>query len=299
MGDYLQAARTGKNDWWRYLISFPAILAIWFIGGTLLVLPLMAYVLLDGDPATTFSDTGFAGVPVVVNFLATVLTFLPLIAATLLAVRFIHVRSLRSLVTGEERIRWGRLMAGAGVWFVLAGLVSVTEALLYPGRYVLTFQPMTLHVYASAALFFIPLQTSAEELLFRGYLLQWMGLRLKNKWLLAFLNGALFFLPHIVNPEMATNGILIGLGYFAMGFFFALITLQDNGMELALGMHAANNLFAALFANYAITALPSPALFTIQTLDPVYSLVSVVIGMIVFYLIFFFPTHTGIATRPH
>jgi hypothetical protein len=86
---------------------------------------------------------------------------------------------------------------------------------------------------------------------------------------------------------MAANSILIGLGYFSIGFFFALITLLDNGIELALGMHAANNLFTALFANYTITALPSPALFTVQTLDPIYSLISVIIGMIVFYLIFF------------
>ncbi len=60
-----------------------------------------------------------------------------------------------------------------------------------------------------------------------------------------------------------------------------------HGLELALGMHAGNNLFAALFANYTITALPSPALFTIRTLDPVYSLISVVIGLRVFYAIFF------------
>ena len=57
-------------------------------------------------------------------------------------------------------------------------------------------------------------------------------------------------------------------------------------MELALGMHAANNLFAAIFANYTVTALPSPALFTVQVLDPVYSLVSLVVGLILFYVIY-------------
>jgi membrane protease YdiL (CAAX protease family) len=91
---------------------------------------------------------------------------------------------------------------------------------------------------------------------------------------------------------MATDSVLIGLGYFAMGFFLTRIALQDNGIELALGMHAANNLFSVLFANYTITALPSPALFTIQTLDPVYSLISLVIGLIVFYVIFFRTTRT-------
>ncbi len=287
MSAYLQMARSGKNDWWRYLISFPAILLIWLIVGTIPALLLMIYVFTDSNPATSFSGTGFVGVPVVLDFLVTILSFIPLIVATLLAVRFIHVRSLRSLVTGEEHVRWRRIFAGAGIWLILAALVSIVEALLYPGRYVLTFQPATLLVYAIVALIFIPIQTSAEELFFRGYLLQWMGLRLKNKWILAFLNGVLFFLPHTLNPEMTVNFLLIGLGYFAMGFFFALITLQDNGLELALGMHAGNNLFAAFFANYTITALPSPALFTIRTLDPVYSLISVVVGMFVFYVIFF------------
>jgi hypothetical protein len=114
-----------------------------------------------------------------------------------------------------------------------------------------------------------------------------MGLRLKNKWILSFINGVLFFLPHMLNPEMAVNGILMALAYFAFGFFACYVTLQDNGLELALGMHAANNLFSALFANYTVTALPSPALFTIQTLDPAYGFVASTIAMIIFYGIFF------------
>lgn len=58
-------------------------------------------------------------------------------------------------------------------------------------------------------------------------------------------------------------------------------------MELALGVHAANNLFIALFANYTITALRSPSLFTIQELDPVYGLISLVVGSILFFIIYF------------
>ncbi len=292
MSDYLQVARTGKNDWWRYLISFPTIMIIWLIVGAIPAMLLMIYVLADGNPATGFSGTSFTGVPVVVEFLAIVSSFVPLVVATLLAVRFIHARPVRTLVTGEPDIRWGKMVAAAGVWFVIAALVSLVEALLYPGRYILTFRAAVFLVYAPIALIFIPIQASAEEFFFRGYLLQWMGLRLKNKWVLAFLGGILFFLPHLANPEMATQSILMGLSYFAMGFFFTFITLQNHGLELALGVHTANNLFAALFANYTVTALPSPAFFTIQTLDPTYGLISVIVGMLVFYAIFFCPTHT-------
>ncbi|HET6595379.1 MAG TPA: CPBP family intramembrane glutamic endopeptidase [Anaerolineales bacterium] len=298
MSEYLELARQGKNDWWRYLISFPAILVLWLSVGSVPVILLLAYVSMDGDPATSFSGTGFVGVPVILEFLVTMSSFIPFLAATLLAVRFIHARSLKTLVTAAARIRWGRIFAGAGAWLLIAALLSALESLLYPGRYVFTFQPLLL-LFVVFAFVLIPIQTSAEEFFFRGYLLQWMGLRWKNPWLLSFLNGALFFLPHAANPEMATNSLLIGLGYFAMGFFFSLITLRDQGIELALGVHAANNLFAGLFANYEVSALPSPSLFTVQTLDPAYGLISLVVGMIVFYIVFFRVTRSGSAKPLH
>jgi uncharacterized protein len=299
MSDYLEIAKHGRNDWWWYLISFPAILAIWLVVGSIPVILLMAYVSMDNDPATSFSGTGFVGIPVIPEFLITMSSFIPFLVATFLAVRFIHARPLKTLVTSEMRIRWERIFAAAGVWLFIAALLSVVESFLYPGRYVLTFQPVTWLIFAIFALILIPIQTSAEEFFFRGYLLQWMGLRLKNQWLLSLLNGALFFLPHAANPEMATNSILIGLGYFVMGFFLTFITLQDHGIELALGMHAANNLFAGLFANYVVTSLPSPSLFTVQIIDPVYSFVSLIVGMIVFYIIFFHTTRSGTAKPPH
>jgi hypothetical protein len=114
MSDYLEIARQGKNDWWRYLISFPSILISWLIVGAIPAILLMAYVLMDGDPATNFSGTHFVGIPIILEFLVTLLSFIPLIVATLLAVRFIHERSLRSLVTGEAHIRWMRIFAEQG-----------------------------------------------------------------------------------------------------------------------------------------------------------------------------------------
>lgn len=287
MSNYLEVARTGKNEWWRYVISFPAILATWLIAGSVPVAFLIAYVQMDGEPATDVTEAGFTGVPLLLNFLVTMSSFIPFILATLLAVRFIHYRSVRTLITGEPRVRWERIFMGAGIWFVIAALIATVESLLYPGRYVLTFQPGELLVFAIFALILIPIQTSAEEVFFRGYLLQWIGLRLKNKWALSVLNGVLFFLPHTANPEMAVDSLLVGLGYFVFGFVFTLATVQDNGMELALGVHAANNLFIALFANYTITALPSPSLFTIQELDPVYGLISLIVGSVIFFIVYF------------
>src|SRR5688572_26148769 len=147
MSDYLELARQGKNDWWRYLLSLPAILVTWLFVGSIPIVLLLAYVSMDGDPATDFSGTGFLGVPVILEFLITMSSFVPFLVATFLAVSLIHARPLKTLITGEAHIRWKRIMAGAGVWFAIAALLSIVESLLYPGRYVLTFQPARLLLF--------------------------------------------------------------------------------------------------------------------------------------------------------
>ena len=49
---------------------------------------------------------------------------------------------------------------------------------------------------------------------------------------------------------------------------------MDGGLELALGLHVANNLYSALVANYTVSALPSESIFTVNVIDPFYGLIS-------------------------
>ena len=93
-------------------------------------------------------------------------------------------------------------------------------------------------------------------------------------------------LPHLLNPEAELNYLLMGAAYFAVGATLAYVTLQNNTLEIALGMHAANNLFSALFANAVITVMPTPSLFTVNELDVTYALVTTIIACILFLLIF-------------
>jgi membrane protease YdiL (CAAX protease family) len=167
--------------------------------------------------------------------------------------------------------------------------MSLVEALVYPGRYVWTLNLGRFLPFLFLALIFIPIQTSAEELFFRGYVLQEFGLRWQNIWVLSGISGLLFGLPHLLNPEATVNFPLLGFYYFAFGFCLAFITLRDGKLELALGAHAANNLFSVIIANYTITALPSPSLFTIKVLDAVYSVPVAILGMGIFIFLFIGP----------
>ena len=206
-----------------------------------------------------------------------------------LAVRFIHRRPFRTLITPARSIAWGRLFQGFGAWFVLAGLMSVLEALLYPGRYVWTLDLKRFIPFVFLALILVPIQTSAEEFFFRGYILQGVGLRVRNIWILTIVSGVLFMVPHLLNPEASVNYALMGVYYFSMGAFLAYITLRDGRLELALGVHAANNLFSTLFANYTVTVIPSPSLFTVNVLDAAYSVPAALIGMGIFVFLLIGP----------
>jgi membrane protease YdiL (CAAX protease family) len=161
------------------------------------------------------------------------------------------------------------------------------EALTHPGRYALTLELPRFVPFALLALVLVPIQSSAEELLFRGYLLQGFGLRLRSIWVLSLLSGLIFGLPHLFNPEAGVHFWWMGLYYVSIGAALAFITLRDGRLELALGMHAANNLFTALFANYSGSVLPTPAVFTARSVDPPFAFLTLLAGLLLFVLVFF------------
>ena len=286
MKNYLDIAREGKTDWWRYLIAYPFIILAWFLLGSI---PLIITLVVLGinDPNILFNLSGLSGIESVVFFTAEMLSFVPFILATILAVFFIHRRPVRTLVTAERRVDWKRMLAGFAVWAVLAAWMALAESQLYPGRYEFTPHPESFGFFAIIAILLIPIQTSSEEFFFRGYFLQNAGLKVKNPIVLSLLSGILFTLPHLVNPEVAANVLLVPLFYFSFGAFAAYISLRDNGIELALGMHAGNNLFTALFVNATVSAMPTPALFTVNEFDVAYNLISPIIGMVIFYILMF------------
>ncbi len=284
MQDYLDLAHSGKNDWWRYVLAVLLILFMWQVLGAL-----PAAALYIRDMARNGLQAGSGSVALsgtTVYFVALMLASVFFGCGIYLAICLIHQRLFRTLMTPARSIAWGRLFQGFGLWFILAALMAGLEALLYPGRYVWTLDLHRFLPFVPLALILVPIQTSAEELFFRGYILQGLGLRMRNIWVLSAISGLLFGLPHLLNPEASVNYPLLFLYYFAFGFSLAYITLRDGRLELALGAHAANNLFSVIFANYTTTVLPSPSLFTVTVLDALYSVPAALIGMAIFVWLF-------------
>jgi hypothetical protein len=289
MNSYLDAVHQGKNNWWRYVLSIAVILFLWLIIGSIPVVVFSAYLMVDGNSNSGFTETGFSGVDPLAAFFVTMSGFLMFFLAIFISVRFIHGRPFKSLITPGQKINWKRLSFGFTFWFVIACLVSLFEAILYPDRYTVSFDPLPFLIFMVFALLLIPIQAACEELFFRGYLMQGLGLRIRGLIVLPLVSGLLFGALHLWNPEMTeTNGSwLLAASYFLIGWFAALITLLDGGLELALGLHVANNLYTALVANYTVSALPSESVFMVNVIDPLYGLISLVIGLLVFFMLAF------------
>lgn len=266
---YLDLARLGRNEWWRYALGACIIAFSWLVPGYVPYLMLIASGV-ETDPLADF---------VAVNF-----SIFMMLAGLAITVKLLHRRPLRSLVTPAARVSWRRAGGGALAWLVLAGAIAVIEHLLFPGRYYLSFHAERFLVFFAAVLVLTPIQCLTEELVFRGYAMQGVGLLTRRPAAIAIASSLLFTLPHLLNPEVASHGVLImAANYFAIGLLLAAVTLRDGRLELAIGVHAVNNVFLALVANYEGSALMTESIYTVRELDPVYSLVSLVIGGAAFY----------------
>jgi membrane protease YdiL (CAAX protease family) len=265
---YLDLARQGRNAWWRYLLGAITILFFWLVPG------FTPYVLLaEVAPESLLLDY------VTANF-----SFLMMLAGLALTVKVIHRRPLLTLVTPAAGIDWRRIGRAALMWCVIAAVISAIEHALYPDRYYLSFDAGRFLPFLAFVLVLTPIQTTVEELVFRGYAMQGFGLLVRRPALVAIASTVVFTLPHLLNPEVERHGVaLMAANYFAIGMLLATVTLRDGGLELAIGVHAANNVFLGLVANYEGSALATESIFTARELDPVYSLVTLVVGTFAFH----------------
>jgi len=267
---FLDAARDGKNSFWRYLcglilIAGTSIVASFAMGVVLLIIS-------GGELDLTQLSPSLSLLILVIPFVATLM-------ALWVAVLGLHGRPFRTLITPRPRPVWRRLFLSGAIWLALSGLTDVVLALfITPGNYTAQFDAARFFPYAALALLLIPIQASTEELVMRGYLMQAIGLVTRWLWLPLLVSSLVFASLHSFNPEIEEYGFwTMMLAYLAMGLLLGWVTLRTHGLEAAMGLHIANNLYAALLVNYPGSALPAPSLFIMRRFDPWQGLVALLI----------------------
>lgn len=166
--------------------------------------------------------------------------------AIFLVIRFLHKQSMVALTTSRKKIDWERIFFGFGLIAITMIIITALDYYNNPENFVLQFNLVPFLILTAVAIVMIPLQTSFEEYLFRGYLMQGLGVLSKTRWLPLLLTSVVFGTLHFANPEVDKLGSIIMVFYIGTGFFLGIMTIMDEGLELALGFHAGNNLITAL-----------------------------------------------------
>ena len=198
------------------------------------------------------------------NNMVLILLLAPLAAGLFIVLGWaflIQRQPIPALTTSRRKIDWKRVFFAFAVWGSLTIVLTLIDIYFSQDDYVLNFDLSKFAVMAVIAIILIPLQTSFEEYLFRGHMMQGLGLLAKNRWVPLVITSVLFGLLHIANPEVEKLGYGIMVYYIGTGFFLGIITLMDEGLELALGFHAANNLITALLVTADWTAFQTDSIF--------------------------------------
>ena len=107
------------------------------------------------------------------------------------------------------------------------------------------------------------------------------------------LSSLFFGLVHIANPEIAQMGYGFLVFYISLGFFLGVITLMDNGLELALGFHIANNFFISFLTTSQWSAFQTPSLLKEVTIPEITILYVIMFYLPLFLLLFIFAKKYG------
>jgi uncharacterized protein len=241
---YIEQLKKSKNNLWSYLP-----LPLGFI-----LLMFSNFLLSDGVDTNEIINQYIRLLGVNITF---VLLVAPLAIGLLLVLfwtKIIQGISLTSLTTSRSKIDWKRVFFSFLLWGSITTIMILALYYNQPENFEWNFQPEKFFIFLILAIILIPMQTSFEEYLFRAHMMQGIGLATNSRLIPLLVTSILFGLMHIANPEVGKIGYIIMVYYIGTGFFLGIMTLMDEGLELALGFHAANNLVGALLLTADWTA---------------------------------------------
>lgn len=188
-------------------------------------------------------------------------------------IRYFHQKPFISVLTGYDKFRYKRLLFSFVIWGTLVALLTLVEYLMNPSNFHIQFNPGGFLISVLISFSLLPIQSGLEELLFRGYMLQGLSQIFKNGLVPLIITSLLFGLAHMGNPEVKEYGWPIMLAYFCCSaMFFGLLTLIDEGLELALGVHIANNIVSSLLVSDPHSVIKNYSLLESTSVNPPFEL---------------------------
>ncbi|TAJ71949.1 MAG: CPBP family intramembrane metalloprotease [Phenylobacterium sp.] len=169
-------------------------------------------------------------------------------------------RPMRTFLTVAPRFRWRQALAGLLIFLPVVAAEIWLDGVVHPPT-----DPAPVAtpgasvgdrlIYVAAAAGFLWLAALAEEVLFRGWLLQQARAFTRSVAVIVAINAVAFSLAH---GDPSVGGLVTRL---ALGIGWAWIVLRLDGVEFAAGAHLANNLGLALLAKPVLLTQSAPQPF--------------------------------------
>ncbi|NRA93402.1 MAG: CPBP family intramembrane metalloprotease [Psychroserpens sp.] len=287
---FIKQAFKVEHDFWRYIVGSIIIFAASLIGQMPLLFALIGAAMQDGGEGLDALDESTLYTILEPNlFLFLMLiSFAAAFVGLYCAGKWLHNQTLTSMATSRPKLDWKRIWFAFIFWGVISsGMIILDYLYLTPEHYEWNFEWKRFTILAIIAVALIPIQTSLEEYVFRGYLMQGFGVLAKNRWFPLLMTSFIFGILHIANPEVEKLGYSIMIYYIGTGLFLGIMTLMDEGTELALGFHAANNLFTALLVTADWTAFQTHSMLK-DISEPELELMDMIVPVFVLFPILLF-----------
>ncbi len=278
---FINQAYKGDNTWWRVMITT-------LLTAGIFVANFIAYFLMSKEEMDEVYKS-MSAIPNNLSLFINLSPFILLLGMLFLLVKVLHKRSILSLTTSRNEVDYKKILFSFGL-IVLMTIVAFAVSYSMDSSSILwNFNPMKFAVLFLISILLFPFQIGFEEYLFRGYLMQQIGIIAQNRWFPLLITSVMFGLFHSANPEVANMGYGVMVFYIGTGFFLGIITLMDESLELALGFHLGNNLMAALLITSDFSALHTDAVFRYSGVEnPVDMLNEMIVSIVIVYPIILF-----------
>lgn len=353
---FITQAYKGLYDFWKYIIGTMITLIAWQFVGAIPFIGVLFYKVYqkgvengltlqeslrpDQMPTSVGDMVALLGGNLFLFMM--IISFGIGLAGVLLSNKMIHKLSFLSLTTSRSKIDWKRIFVGFFIVVIFNLGTFMVAYLLAPDALQWNFNLQPFLILLVICLLFLPIQTSFEEYLFRGYLMQGIGVNLKEnkyipilvtaiavapiiyfilyanlklefwtnvgvsglitlvlilfldqkskdnptllhrKWVPLLFTSVIFGVMHAANPEVEKLGYISMVYYIGTGLILGVMTLMDEGMELALGYHAGNNILTALLVTTDWSALQTDAIF-VDTSEPSAGFFDIVFPVLILY----------------
>ena len=243
--NFIEFWNIGRFEAYRVVLTLFFVFVAYFVGSLFLSFDLA----INHPSFTGLSDGSWKEIALLLGknrlFLLMMLPFTLVFFTLLICLTKIHKLPLLAVFTSRKTFDWKRFFIAFLWWSFMVLAVTGIELLLHK-NFQLVFNAQKFFTLFLLSIILLPLQTSSEELVFRGYILQGIKKRTGSILSSILISGFMFGMMHISNPEIAKIGYHILIYYIIVGVVLGAIVYYDSGLELSLGFHAANNLITAL-----------------------------------------------------